>query len=58
MPDAQDYIRKQLDDAGVANSPLVFPTQAMYAKAHDFYTFKNYAGYQHWNSIFNPIIQS
>lgn len=57
VPAAKDYIAGKLNDPHVANSPLVFPTSDMYARAHEFYTFKNYAEFQHWNSIFNPIIQ-
>ncbi len=57
VPEAQAYIKNQLKDPSVAESPLVFPTKAMYSKAHDFYTFKNYGEYQKWNEIFNPIIQ-
>ncbi|SME99392.1 spermidine/putrescine transport system substrate-binding protein [Tistlia consotensis] len=57
VPDAKDVILKDLQDPDVANSVLVFPTEAMYAKAHDFYTFKSYAEYQSWNSVFTPIIQ-
>lgn len=58
VPAAQDYIRDTLKDPTVANSPLVFPTKADYAKAHDYYTFKSYAEYTSWNNTFNPIIQS
>ena len=58
VPAAQDYILKELDDPDVANSVLVFPTKDMYAKTHDYYTFKSYAEYQKWNDIFNPIIQA
>jgi spermidine/putrescine transport system substrate-binding protein len=57
VPAARDYIAGELNDPQVADSPLVFPTKEMYSRVHEFYTFKNYAEYQHWNSIFNPIIQ-
>ena len=30
----------------------------MDAKAHDYYTFKNYNEFKTWNGIFDPIIQS
>jgi spermidine/putrescine transport system substrate-binding protein len=58
VPGAQQYIRSVIKDPAVADSPLVFPTQSEYAKAHDYYTFKNYADYTRWNNTFNPIIQS
>lgn len=57
VPAAKEYIAHRMKDPAVANSPLVFPTKAMYEKAVEFYTFKNYADYQRWNSIFNPIIE-
>ncbi len=58
VPAAKQVIAKQLDDPSVANSPLVFPTKAMDAKAHDYYTFKDYNEFKTWNGIFDPIIQS
>jgi len=57
VPAAQDYIRNQLNDPSVANSPLVFPTKKMESRMRDYYTFKSYAQYQQWNQTFNPIIQ-
>jgi spermidine/putrescine transport system substrate-binding protein len=58
VPAAKQVIAKQLDDPAVASSPLVFPTKAMDAKAHDYYTFRNYDEFKTWNGIFDPIIQS
>jgi spermidine/putrescine transport system substrate-binding protein len=58
VPAAQEYVRKELDDPDVADSPLVFPTNTMYAKTRDYYTFKSYDEYQRWNNVFNPIIQA
>jgi spermidine/putrescine transport system substrate-binding protein len=58
VPDAKAYIADTLKDADVANSELVFPTDATYAKSHLFPAFKNYAEYKAWNTIFNPIIQA
>ncbi len=58
VPAARQVIAKQIDDPDVANSPLVFPTAAMRAKARQYYTFKNYDEFSTWNSIFDPIIQS
>ena len=53
---ARPILAKQ--DPAVGHSPLVFPTAAMNAKAHAYYVYKDYAEFQKWNSIFNPIIQS
>jgi spermidine/putrescine transport system substrate-binding protein len=58
VPAAKQVIAKQLDDPDVASSPLVFPTKAMDAQAHDYYTFKSFDEFDSWNKIFNPIIQS
>jgi spermidine/putrescine transport system substrate-binding protein len=56
VPAAKPILLKE--DPTVGKSPLVFPTKAMTAKAHDYYTFKDYNDFQAWNSTFNPIIQS
>jgi spermidine/putrescine transport system substrate-binding protein len=45
-------------DPSVGKSPLVFPTKAMEAKTHQYYVYKDYAEFQSWNNVFNPIIQS
>ena len=58
VPAAKDYILNVIKDPAVANSPLVFPSDADLQKAHDFYAFKSYAEFQKWNNIFNPIIQA
>ncbi|HUM07489.1 MAG TPA: spermidine/putrescine ABC transporter substrate-binding protein [Acidocella sp.] len=58
VPGAKDYILNVIKDPAVANSPLVFPSDADLQKAHDFYAFKSYAEFQKWNNIFNPIIQA
>jgi spermidine/putrescine transport system substrate-binding protein len=55
VPAAKPILVKQ--DPTVGTSPLVFPTPAMNAKAHDYYTFKNYDDFTAWNNTFNPIIQ-
>lgn len=57
VPGAQAYIKDVLKDPDVADSPLVFPTDEMYAKTHDFYTFKSFDEYQTWQSTFSPIVQ-
>jgi spermidine/putrescine transport system substrate-binding protein len=56
VPAAKPILLKS--DPTVGKSPLVFPTPAMVAKAHDYYTFKDYADFTAWNNTFNPIIQS
>ncbi len=58
VPSAQDYILKQLKDPDVANSPLVFPTKEMYAKANDFYVFSSYDQNKKWSDTFSPITQA
>ncbi|HYW77062.1 MAG TPA: spermidine/putrescine ABC transporter substrate-binding protein, partial [Gammaproteobacteria bacterium] len=57
VPAAQDYIRNQLKDPTVADSPLVFPTKEMESRIRNYYIFKKYAKFQEWNNTFNPIIQ-
>ncbi len=56
VPAAKAVLLKS--DPPVGKSPLVFPSAAMSAKAHDYYTFKDYNDFQAWNNTFNPIIQS
>jgi spermidine/putrescine transport system substrate-binding protein len=56
VPAAQPILKQS--DPAVGNSPLVFPTAAMGAKTHQYYTYKNYSDFQAWNNTFNPIIQS
>jgi spermidine/putrescine transport system substrate-binding protein len=56
VPAAQPILVKE--DPAVGKSPLVFPTPAMSAKTHQYYTYKNYSDFQAWNNTFNPIIQS
>lgn len=56
VPDARPILTKE--DPAVGKSPLVFPTSAMDAKTHQYYTYKDYGDFQAWNSTFNPIIQS
>jgi spermidine/putrescine transport system substrate-binding protein len=56
VPDAKPILQKQ--DPPVGNSPLVFPTSAMNAQAHQYFVYKNYSDFQSWNNVFNPIIQA
>jgi spermidine/putrescine transport system substrate-binding protein len=57
VPSAQDYIKNELKDPDVADSPLVFPTKAMLSRAHDFYVYKSYADNKAWTDTFSPIVQ-
>jgi spermidine/putrescine transport system substrate-binding protein len=58
VPAARGYIADVLKDSTVANSPLVFPGRAVERVSYDYYVFRDYAEYQEWNDIFNPIIES
>ncbi|AMM21350.1 ABC transporter substrate-binding protein [Frondihabitans sp. PAMC 28766] len=58
VPGAKGYIAGPLDDGTVAKSPLIFPSDAVSAKSHEFYVYKNYDEYEEWNTVFNPIIQA
>lgn len=67
VPAAQDVIRQHAAEAEgedkeylemVANSPLVFPTDADYAKLHYYVEFPDAGVEQRFNSIFEPIILS
>ncbi|MFZ7086774.1 polyamine ABC transporter substrate-binding protein [Curtobacterium sp. RRHDQ10] len=58
VPDAQDYVRDELGDPTVADSPLVFPSEAVLAASHEFPVFRNYDQYAEWNALFNAVIQS
>ena len=58
VPDAKPIIADQLDDPTVADSPLVFPSEAITKQLHDYYDFKSVGDHEEWTSIFDPIIQS
>jgi spermidine/putrescine transport system substrate-binding protein len=58
VPAAKDIVLNELDDPTVANSPLVFPTDADLAKSHKYKVFKDQAELDEWNSIFQPIYSS
>lgn len=57
VPSAQEYIKTELQDPDVADSPLVFPSAEMLSKAHDFYVFKSYDDNKAWVDTFSPIVQ-
>jgi spermidine/putrescine transport system substrate-binding protein len=65
VPAAQQVIRDKAAKASgedkaalaaVADSPLVFPTEADYAKLHYFRDFKTVAEQQEYQRIFEPIV--
>jgi spermidine/putrescine transport system substrate-binding protein len=65
VPAAQELIRKHAAAASgekraalstVADSPLVFPSEADYAKLHYFREFKTAAERQEYQSIFEPVV--
>ncbi|WP_261645837.1 spermidine/putrescine ABC transporter substrate-binding protein [Curtobacterium sp. C2H10] len=58
VPAAEDYVRDELDDPTVADSPLVFPSSEVLDKSHEFRVFENYDEYSEWNGIFNAVVQS
>lgn len=58
VPAAEDYVRDVLEDPTVADSPLVFPSQDVLERSHEFRVFENYDEYSEWNSIFNAVVQS
>jgi spermidine/putrescine transport system substrate-binding protein len=57
VPAAKDYILNVIKDPDVANSPLVFPPDSVFAKTHEFRAFKNFAEYKTWVNTFSPIVQ-
>jgi spermidine/putrescine transport system substrate-binding protein len=58
VPGAEAYVRDELDDATVADSPLVFPDSDVLERSHEFRVFENYDEYSEWNGIFNAVVQS
>lgn len=58
VPAAKDIVLNDLNDPTVANSPLIFPDEAMIKQTHQYYDFKGQQDHTEWNNIFEPIIQS
>ncbi|HEX6469375.1 MAG TPA: spermidine/putrescine ABC transporter substrate-binding protein [Streptosporangiaceae bacterium] len=67
VPGARDLIRSDAAKATgddkksleqVADSPLVFPSDADYAKLHSYRSFKDAQEKQQYQSVFQPIVQS
>ncbi len=52
VPAAKDVI-----DPSLANSPLIFPTDADLAKTHTYYVFKTPDEQSQWNALFQSIYQ-
>ena len=57
VPAAQEYIKTVLEDPDVANSDLVFPSEAMLSKVHEYPTFDSYEKFQAYQEAFSPIVQ-
>jgi len=65
VPEARDVIIREAEAAKgddkaflmqIANSPLVFPTDADYGKVRYYRTFANSAERDEYQSIFDPIV--
>jgi spermidine/putrescine transport system substrate-binding protein len=56
VPSAKQIVATLSGGKAVADSPLVFPDQAMYAQTHQYYVFTGTTDLDQWNSIFDPII--
>jgi spermidine/putrescine transport system substrate-binding protein len=56
VPSAKPIVATLPAGRAVADSPLVFPDQAMYAQTHQYYVFTGTADLDRWNSTFDPII--
>lgn len=65
VPAAQELMKKKAEAAtgddkttltAVADSPLVFPTEADYAKLHYYRNFDTPADYQEFQRVFEPVV--
>jgi spermidine/putrescine transport system substrate-binding protein len=56
VPAARAILSKE--DPAVGNSPLVFPNKAESSLVKGYYNYTNYAEYNAWNNVFNPVIES
>jgi spermidine/putrescine transport system substrate-binding protein len=52
VPQAAEFI-----DPALADSPLIFPTEADLEKTHTYYQFGSPEEQQEWNALFQPIYQ-
>lgn len=57
-PAAKPIVAGQLDDPAVANSPLVFPTEAELARLSEYPVTETMNSHDKWTALFDPIIQS
>lgn len=58
VPAAKPIVAGQLDDPAVANSPLVFPTEAELARLSEYPVTETIESHDKWTALFDPIIQS
>jgi len=58
VPAAKPIIADELDDPGVANSPLVFPSDAELARLKEYPLTETIETHDQWIGLFDPIIQS
>jgi spermidine/putrescine transport system substrate-binding protein len=56
VPDAKPIVASLPGGKPVADSPLVFPDQAMYNQTHTYYVYKGTDDLDQWNNTFDPII--
>jgi spermidine/putrescine transport system substrate-binding protein len=57
VPAAQEIILNEIDDPTVANSPLVFPTDEIAARAKAYYEFTTSDEENTWNETFQAVQQ-
>jgi spermidine/putrescine transport system substrate-binding protein len=55
VPAARDVVLNKLEDPTVANSPLIFPTEADLAQAKEYKVFKSADEKDQWDGIWQPI---
>ncbi|HMY25601.1 MAG TPA: spermidine/putrescine ABC transporter substrate-binding protein [Solirubrobacterales bacterium] len=58
VPAAKPIIANQLDDPTVANSPLVFPSEAELSRLKEYPVTETLKTHEQWVGLFDPIIQS
>lgn len=58
VPAAKPIVANKLDDPAVANSPLVFPSEADLARLSEYPVTETIETHDQWTSLFDPIIQS
>lgn len=58
VPAAKPIVAGKLDDPSVANSPLVFPSEADLKRLSEYPVTETIETHDQWTSLFDPIIQS